>query len=981
MADIFLKIVNMSISACWIVLAILLLRLVFKKAPKWINCVLWGIAGLRLIMPFSFESIFSLIPSAETITKVSDSPRPQINSGVSVIDNQVNGYLQGNYFEGVTRPVGNFVDITTILAIVWIIGIVALLIYTLVSYLRLKNKIGTAVLLRDNIYQSEAVVSPFVLGIFKPKIFLPFDMNEQDTEYVIAHEQAHISRKDYLWKPLGFLILTLHWFNPMVWLGYILLCRDIELACDEKVIKELNTEQRADYSQALLTCSVNRRMIAACPLAFGEVGVKDRIKSVLNYKKPAFWIILIAIVASAVVAVCFLTNPAKDAEIFTITDGYTTHDQVDISATELMVGDKTGHIIVKWNNQTNKTLSYGEEFHVYRKVLGTKIECRNSNDGWDDLLYEMDGTDGERTISLNGIKIKSKGEYVLEFDFNVSGDDKDYTAYIEFVGKDESNDIQSVENQERITWSYRPILSFTGHYAKAFFFDFDYTHVEATCTDGEMWNLEAEGQPRDTTMRFEKGKNVYWTPSDEIEKIPQKSELTLKVYNNKTQLHKCTVIFECVYRDLSGAEFEIYLKDSDGLEMMYYDGRITFVKQSSISNIGGADGPSNVIVSTTIDELKVKYPQFFNVSTDGGLTVYIWQMSASNYSCYLVNTSMEAISDNSFAYDVGATIPEMRAILTTYNVDQKDITVQPVINPLSSYYYVIDDAYRSKIKELFWEDYSIFEADSEYSPIIDTATFDIDGDGEDEHCVLTCGPTSGLSTIVFTATEVGRDEAEYINTFNMPYTYGTEFYKSSDGKLKIKCANSIYENGVNVKTEDIFLDIEIENGNISLKNGNEDIGYWGEQGITPSEFSNKLNALENAVSEAILKENKGKYVIDENTPENFSNAKSFEAHEIMHIIKDDEKQTLTVYAFTLYEEFNLEADSVVSHAAGADPVEIVFDIKGDMEYKLIKYRTLEKNDDIKDYLPEDYYEYDEAEIMENLRQSVLSEANSHYGYF
>lgn len=321
MADIFLKIVNMSISACWIVLAIILLRILLKKAPKWINCVLWGIAGLRLVMPFSFESIFSLIPSAETITKVPDSPRPHIDSGVSVIDNQVNDYLQGNYFEGVSRPMGNFVDITTILAIVWVVGIVALLIYTLVSFLRLKSKIGTAILLRDNIYQSEAVVSPFVLGIIKPKIYLPFNMNEQDMELVIAHEQAHIRRKDHLWKPLGFLILTLHWFNPMVWLGYVLLCRDIELACDEKVVKELNNEQRADYSQALLTCSVNRRMIAACPLAFGEVGVKDRVKSVLNYKKPAFWIIVVAIIISIAVAVCFLTNPKENTELSEIQNG------------------------------------------------------------------------------------------------------------------------------------------------------------------------------------------------------------------------------------------------------------------------------------------------------------------------------------------------------------------------------------------------------------------------------------------------------------------------------------------------------------------------------------------------------------------------------------------------------------------------------------------------------------------------------------
>ena len=619
MSDIFLKIVNMSISAGWIVLAVLLLRLLLTKAPKWINCILWGIVGLRLIMPFSLESVFSLIPSTETISKAPESPRPYFESGITIVDNQVNDYLRGTYFEGVSRKMGNFVDVTSVLGIIWFVGIIALLLYTVISYVRLKKKIGTAVLYKDNIFQSESVISPFVLGIIKPKIYLPFNMSDSDMENVVAHEQAHIKRKDHLWKPLGFLLLTIHWFNPLMWIGYIMLCKDIELACDEKVVKNLDTEQRADYSQALLSCSVNRRMIAACPLAFGEVGVKSRIKTVLNYKKPAFWIIIIAIIASIVAAVCFLTNPTKDAEIFTMTDGYTSHDQVDISATELVVGDKTGHIVVKWDNQTNKTLSYGSEFHVYKKVLGMKFECRNSNDGWDALLYEMDGTDGERTILLNGIEIKSKGEYVLEFDFNVSDDDKDYTAYIEFVGENESNDIQSVENQEKITWTYRPMTSFTANYAKAFFFDFDYTHVEATCTDGEMWSLEVEGQPRDTTMQFEKGKNVYWTPSEAvIEKLPKKSEVTLTIFNNKTQLYKCTVIFECVSRDLGSAVFEIYFKDSDGLSMIESGDGIHIFESSSISNVGGVDAMNGS--NSYLPRLHVSY---------GDLKVRAWTGTAS----------------------------------------------------------------------------------------------------------------------------------------------------------------------------------------------------------------------------------------------------------------------------------------------------------------------------------------------------------------
>ena len=314
MSDLFLKIVNMSISASWLVVAVLILRLVLKKAPKWVNVLLWGIVAVRLICPFSFESALSLIPSAETFPeKIISGPSFDVQTGITPIDNRINDYLGDRYFEGVTVPTNNGNNVMTILTIVWIIGILLLVAYTVISYWRLNRKVDTAVRYKDNIFQSENVSSPFVLGIINPRIYLPFSMNEQDMEHVVAHEQAHIRRKDHWWKPLGFLLLTIHWFNPLMWLAYVLLCRDIELACDEKVIKGLSNEQRADYTQALVACSVNRRMIAACPLAFGEVGVKERVKSVMNYKKPAFWVIILAVIACVIVAVCFLTNPKQDS--------------------------------------------------------------------------------------------------------------------------------------------------------------------------------------------------------------------------------------------------------------------------------------------------------------------------------------------------------------------------------------------------------------------------------------------------------------------------------------------------------------------------------------------------------------------------------------------------------------------------------------------------------------------------------------------
>ena len=314
MNELFLKIINMSISASWLVLAVLILRFVLKKAPKWINVLLWGIVAIRLIFPFSFESTLSLIPSAETIPlNIGMDTTPTINSGISAINNAVNPIISQSNTPMAGASV-NLLQITIgIYEYIWIFGMIALALYTAISYWRLRRKVDTAVRYKDNIFQSENVSFPFVLGIIKPRIYLPFKMNGQYLEYVVAHEQAHICRKDHWWKPLGFLLLMIHWFNPLMWLAYVLLCRDIELACDEKVIKELGNEQRGDYTQALVACSVNRRMIVACPLAFGEVSVKERVKSVMNYKKPAFWVIIISVIVCVGVAVCFLTNPKQDS--------------------------------------------------------------------------------------------------------------------------------------------------------------------------------------------------------------------------------------------------------------------------------------------------------------------------------------------------------------------------------------------------------------------------------------------------------------------------------------------------------------------------------------------------------------------------------------------------------------------------------------------------------------------------------------------
>jgi len=310
MADIFLKILSMSYSAGWLILTILLLRLVLKKAPKWISVALWGIAAARLLLPFSLESVFSMMPSGELVTpEIMLDPTPTIQSGIPMVNDVINPIIQQSFASTPGTSMNPLQLWIPVAAILWLAGFAAMVLYILISYWKLKQEVSDGVEVKAGIYRGKNAPSPFVLGLLRPRIYLPEGISEDDEPFVIAHEEAHIRRRDHWWKPIGFLLLSIHWFNPLMWLGYIFLCRDIELACDEKVIDALGEEVKADYSQALLNCSVSRKRIAACPLAFGEVGVKQRIQSVLHYKKPAFWILIAAIVVCCVVAVCFLTDP------------------------------------------------------------------------------------------------------------------------------------------------------------------------------------------------------------------------------------------------------------------------------------------------------------------------------------------------------------------------------------------------------------------------------------------------------------------------------------------------------------------------------------------------------------------------------------------------------------------------------------------------------------------------------------------------
>lgn len=324
MAEVFQKALNMGIAASWLILAVVVLRFVLKKAPKRFRLMLWAIVGLRLVLPWSFKSALSLIPSAETLPQgIMLERTPELNTGITALNNAINpGFTQA--FMPETGSSANPLQVLLpIASALWLAVSVLMLLWALLSYMRLRHSVAEAVRVEGNVYECEKVASPFVLGLFRPRIYLPLGLSDGARTQVLAHEQAHIARGDHVIKPLGWLILSAHWYNPLVWLAYALFCRDIELACDERVIRSMPAAGRADYSQALLDLSRPRHSVGACPLAFGEASVKGRVKSVLSYKKPAFWLVVLAIVVCIGAAVCFLTDPkakedAGDADTVTI---------------------------------------------------------------------------------------------------------------------------------------------------------------------------------------------------------------------------------------------------------------------------------------------------------------------------------------------------------------------------------------------------------------------------------------------------------------------------------------------------------------------------------------------------------------------------------------------------------------------------------------------------------------------------------------
>ncbi len=323
MVEVFLKILNMSITASYVFIAVLILRLLLRRAPKRISYMLWSVLLFRLVCPVSFSSVFSLFnffnaPIADSggieytskgngLTVV-----PQISSDAIYFSKTVSPMITQAVEITSANPMQVFLSIGTW---VWLVGMVVMLIYSVVSYLRLKRRVSTATLLNGNVFETDEISSPFVCGFFKPKIYLPVGINETEREYVLLHEQTHILRKDHIIKPIAFFALSIHWFNPLMWLAFCLMSRDMEMSCDERVVCELDHEGKVLYGETLLRLAIRRPILAGSPLAFGESITKGRIKNVLHYKKPAFWLVCTAVLVVAVGAVFLLTNPTQPLKL------------------------------------------------------------------------------------------------------------------------------------------------------------------------------------------------------------------------------------------------------------------------------------------------------------------------------------------------------------------------------------------------------------------------------------------------------------------------------------------------------------------------------------------------------------------------------------------------------------------------------------------------------------------------------------------
>lgn len=570
MADVFIKTLNMGIAAGWLIVAVVVLRVLLKRAPKRFRLLLWAVVGLRLVLPVSIESALSLVPSAQTLPEgVMYAAAPELNTGIAALNDAINPAFTAAFAPEPAASANPLQVLLPIASVIWLAGAAVMLLWALVSWLRLRRRVAEAVRLEGNMFESERVASPFVLGLIRPRIYLPFGLDEGAREQVLTHERAHIARGDHVIKPLGWLILAVYWYNPLVWLAYALFCRDIELACDERVIRRLPVSGRADYSQALLDLSRPHHGVGACPLAFGESAVKCRVKSVLTYKRPAFWLIMLAAVLCIGAAVCFLTDPKAEADDSVQND---SHDYgIPITVTAVLPENFPEQVLEFARGcaaQQAANMDYLNISAAEITELASYSEAELTDGGVACLFklgahYEL--AEPENVMPAGGMLIE--GGWLTRADsggdrFMLLRRDGDNWSYVgittalmiqEAYGGD--YDAAVLGEYERIlasgvTWSSNLAVSSLYGIQFRFEFDIDYTRIEAECSSGRI----SGGEP---------GEELAWTPEPDT----TSDTIDFTVYNGEEAVYSGSIAITRIARPSEIANTYLAQLNCHGLAM------------------------------------------------------------------------------------------------------------------------------------------------------------------------------------------------------------------------------------------------------------------------------------------------------------------------------------------------------------------------------------------------------------------------------
>ena len=752
MSDIFIKIFNLGVSAGWFVLAILVCRPLMRRVPKWINCLLWGIVGLRLCLPFSLESIFSLIPSAEPLPEdIMMTQTPAINSGVSVLNDAINPIISTSLAPTVGASVNPMQIVIAIASWIWIAGITLMLGYGIVSYISLRVKVRVSVKGADGVYFCDEVDSPFILGVIRPRICVPSGMSGNALDHVLAHEKAHLRRGDHLWKPIGFAFLAFYWFNPLLWVAYALLCRDIEAACDEKVIKTMPSEAKKSYSEALLACSLHRKRIMACPLAFGEVGVKQRIKSVLNYKKPAFWVIIAALVVTLILSVCFLTVPqGRPSEKLTVGSewGY--------------VGEVSIHFAVEKDGAIRGYLDHNEKSYditVHTRsaglVRGTRL--------WVEIFKGdlLDAEITENALLLSG-SIRARGNKLI---FEISEDNLGLQIDKKLVFK-QACDMDMIGSNGKVYIPAPSNLEYTV-YIKILDCGFlyntvDVNFVQARCDENDVvFVLEWKNRglkPQSIGPSFEvyRYDGVSLVPLEHIH-YWQMNVIAVDAFRRTNRSYNITEHY-----DISAPGK--YRFECDGA---WIDFEVVWEMKQMTAD--------------------------FAYDSSKKYDVYVWQRTKNSFSFALLESKERDWLDPELLGLRGVDASEMRQLLIQNNLGPNDVNIVPRQNPLSDYgfgdywdrWIAMEDITPQRNLYLAMVQDMLFGAPERiyYPSIYESTYFDIDGDGVQEYNKIALGLDGDKFTLRYMVSEDGKTLA-YDDTYEIT-PMGVKLY-TDEGNLRLR---------------------------------------------------------------------------------------------------------------------------------------------------------------------------------------------------